>query len=97
MKYIARPIEVEAFAIQGILAAVQTPRGGTGVELVLENGEHVRPTPEMTSRMMPRIGDYWVIQPDGYIYLNPKEVFEQKYAPKNAADIGASTSSPTTA
>ena len=26
-----------------------------------------------------RQGDYWVIQPDSYVYLNPKDVFERKY------------------
>lgn len=23
--------------------------------------------------------DYWVIQSDGYVYLNPAKVFERKY------------------
>jgi hypothetical protein len=45
----------------------------------LENGENVVATSEMTARYKPVAGDYWVIQSDGYIYLNPKEFFERKY------------------
>ena len=88
MRYIARPVEVEAHKITDIRAVVDlTPAQKsalgthTGIALVLENGEIVQATPEMTARMAPKIGDYWVIQQDGYIYLNPKEVFERKYAP----------------
>lgn len=32
-----------------------------------------------TARMYPEIGDYVVIQPDGYVYINPKKVFEDKF------------------
>ncbi len=34
----------------------------------------------MIARMTPQVGDYLVIQEDGYEYLNPKEVFERKYS-----------------
>ncbi len=33
----------------------------------------------MNARMYPQIGDYVVVQPDGYTYLNPKKVFEEKF------------------
>lgn len=33
----------------------------------------------MTARFYPSVGDYVVIQPDGYVYLNPKQVFEDKF------------------
>lgn len=33
----------------------------------------------MTARYYPSVGDYVVIQPDGYVYLNPKKVFEDKF------------------
>ena len=33
----------------------------------------------MTARLYPSVGDYVVIQPDGYVYLNPKKVFEDKF------------------
>jgi hypothetical protein len=36
----------------------------------------------MMARFKPQPGEYWVRQADGYIYLNPKEVFERKYSPK---------------
>lgn len=44
----------------------------------------------MISRFIPQAADYWVIQEDGYVYLNPKDVFERKYSklPENGgADV----------
>lgn len=38
-------------------------------------------TEEMRARIEPQPGDYMVVQADGYAYLNPKDVFERKYAP----------------
>ena len=72
MKYVANPVIVDAYKIKEI----SKYRG-----LHLENGEYVTATKEMISRIAPKVGDYWVIQEDGYIYLNPKEVFERKYSP----------------
>lgn len=40
-------------------------------------------TAGMLARMNPNVGDYWVIQEDGYVYLNPREVFRRKYSPIN--------------
>lgn len=51
-----------------------------GLGLQLEDGQIVVATPDMTSRMTPVVGDYWVVQSDGYAYLNPKNVFERKYS-----------------
>jgi hypothetical protein len=78
VKYRANPVEVDAFVI------TQTeyyPDKDPDFILTPDNGVVVRATPEMTSRMKPMPGDYWVIQSDYYIYLNPKEVFERKYSP----------------
>jgi hypothetical protein len=47
--------------------------------LVLQDGKEVVADRGMISRYIPSEGDYWVKQSDGYIYLNPKEVFERKY------------------
>lgn len=77
MRYIANPVEVEAHAIK----TIGTYGTDHSVRLELSNGEWVTATAEMTSRMTPFVGDYWVIQSDGYVYLNPKEVFERKYRP----------------
>lgn len=77
-KYIAQPVVVDAFVITHVEEVVHTPRR-VGIPLRLEDGNHVIASPEMTSRMTPKVGDYWVIQTDGYIYLNPKDVFERKY------------------
>ena len=78
MKFKARPVIVEAFKI--LFTGLKKKDGN--VPLTLENGEHVEATPEMLCRMPDktvRQGDYWVIQPDSYVYLNPKDVFERKY------------------
>lgn len=34
---------------------------------------------EMTARMIPQVGDYYVKEEVGYCYFNPKAVFERKY------------------
>jgi hypothetical protein len=82
MKYIANPIEVDAHKI----VSIGVHEGG--IHFALENGQNVTPTPEMRSRMEPKVGDYWVIQSDGYIYLNQKDVFERKYAPVTTSGMG---------
>lgn len=75
MKFIANPVEVDAFTITEIYSGA--PDGY--INLCLDNGDTVQANPEMLARMVPRVGDYWVIQSDGYVYLNPKEVFQRKY------------------
>ncbi len=83
MRYVANPVEVEAHKIVKVDLAHPRPDGS--IPLELENGLTVFATPEMCSRMTPVVGDYWVIQvADGYIYLNPKAVFERKYMPHSA-------------
>ena len=81
MKYVANPIEVDAFRITHVLE-----EGLDGVVLRLEDGRQVTADSDMTARMTPVPGDYWVVQSDGYSYLNPKEVFERKYRPKESTD-----------
>jgi hypothetical protein len=79
MKYIANPVVVDAFQIIGLDDCVGMRE--TPVDVLLEDGRTVEADPEMLARMTPQIGDYWVVQSDGYTYLNPKEVFERKYSP----------------
>ena len=75
MKYVANPVIVDAFKI-------------TRVKTDEYNVYHVKtedevwrtPTNEMMSRFKPTIDDYWVIQEDGYEYLNPADVFLRKYS-----------------
>ena len=81
MKYIANPVEVDAVKIT---AYGQIQEDGS-LHLALENGENFTATKEMMSRMLPQPGDYVVTQSDGYIYLNPKDVFERKYHPAATA------------
>jgi len=76
MKYIANPVVVDAFKIK-----YMQPKFDGGIPLILDNDIQVIATNEMISRMIPCVGDYWVIQSDGYTYLNPAEVFERKYSP----------------
>lgn len=77
MKYIANPVEVNAFKI--VKVGPIADQGGNFRILELEDGKLVQADPAMMSRYTPTEGDYWVVQADGYIYLNPKEVFERKY------------------
>ncbi len=84
MKYIAKPVTVKAYKI--IHVDTINENGETHLIIyepnILNQNEtriHKYATKEMTARMTPKIDDYWVIQEDGYEYLNPKEVFERKY------------------
>lgn len=90
MTYIANSVLVEAAAIKRIdekdptsgkfLVHVENTNGGTTPITV---------TPEMASRIRNlKIGDYVVIQSDGYVYLNPKDVFERKYRSTAAMTFG---------
>lgn len=96
MKYIANPVEVDAFEIKEVLRAQQVKAGnyspGDTMETkdsvppeffcVLDDGSRRHATPGMCSRMTPKEGDFWVVQSDGYEYLNPREVFLRKYRAK---------------
>jgi hypothetical protein len=75
MKYIANPVEVDA----EIIILCGCVRSDGSMPLVLQDGKEVVADRGMISRYIPSEGDYWVKQSDGYIYLNPKEVFERKY------------------
>ena len=82
-KYVANPVEVEAWPIKKIIPPSQYLRTVGDTSLILDDpsNEHhaVVATPEMLARMTPVVGDYYVVQSDGYVYLNPKAVFERKY------------------
>lgn len=79
MKYVANPVEADAFVIMEVFP--EQDQGDHSRVLRLDNGELVSADKHMMSRMTPAVGDYWVIQSDGYVYLNPKDVFERKYSP----------------
>lgn len=76
MKYTANPVEVDAH----IILSVGPILADGSMHLALQNGENVTADKGMISRLIPQSGDYWVIQSDGYVYLNPKDVFERKYS-----------------
>ncbi len=79
MKYKANPVIVDAFKIISVQVVPDAdpplPR-----RVATDDGENRIATPEMQSRYIPVKGDYWVVQEDGYEYLNPKAVFERKYS-----------------
>ena len=77
MKYVANPVIVDAFKITEILQKMSS----SVLVLKLENGNEVVADSDMTARYTPVGGDYWVIQSDGYEYINPAHVFERKYSP----------------
>ncbi len=75
MKYQANPVIVDAFKI----TTISDLREDGSVRIELEDGAVKRASAEMLARFMPGVGDYWVVQEDDYVYLNPREVFERKY------------------
>lgn len=83
MKYRANPVEVDAYQI----TKVEDGSCDGTLQLGLANGQTVRADAAMLARMVPQVGDYWVVQADGYTYLNPKAVFERKYTPLPAQPL----------
>jgi hypothetical protein len=82
MKYQANPVIVDAFKIVAFDKKEKDfPEDNSNSTVTLEDGQIITLDDVMMSRFVPGIGDYYVIQADGYPYLNPKEVFEKKYAP----------------
>lgn len=73
--HIARPIGVSASIILNI-----EPLASSGAMLLLDDTRNYYAKAEMLARYTPIPGDYLVRQDDGYEYVNPKDVFERKYA-----------------
>ncbi len=77
MIYRANPVEVQAHIIIGVC-----PIASDGsIHVITEDGTSRIASRHMIARYIPSSGDYWVIQRDGYEYVNPKDVFERKYSP----------------
>lgn len=74
--HIANPVRVNA---QRIAKVVNNPSGTIQLDLEGKPKPYV-PSSGMLARYTPAAGDYLVTQEDGYEYLNPKDVFERKYA-----------------
>jgi hypothetical protein len=75
VKYRANPVEVDAYVIKTVRPWAD------GMLLRLENGKDIVAHADIVARYTPVPGDYWVIQEDGYAYVNPKDVFVRKYSP----------------
>ena len=80
-KYLANPIIVDAFKIIGIGQLTNKGEQHLLLDDGTDGGKEYVAKPELLSRIAVKVGDYLVTQEDGYIYLNPKDVFERKYAP----------------
>lgn len=76
--YVANPVEVVA----GKITHVGEAEPDESRHLLLEDNSVVVASGPMLARMLPSVGDYWIMQADGYEYLNPKDVFERKYSLK---------------
>lgn len=74
--HIANPVRVEAHVVKSFRVYDSDGNG----EVVLEDGSSVDVTAGMLARYAPKQGDYIVTQEDGYVYVNPKDVFERKYS-----------------
>lgn len=83
MKYYAQPVIVDA----DVIISIGMTKDDGSLELNLREGGEVVATPGMVARYIPKEGDYYVTQEDGYIYINPKSVFERKYAPINGVKV----------
>ena len=82
MKYVANPVIVEAKQIVSFNKKEKDfPEDESGSTVTLDDGSTAPVEDGMLSRYEPVPGDYYVIQSDGYVYLNPKDVFERKYSP----------------
>jgi hypothetical protein len=90
MKYQANPVIVDAYKITNV-GPVDDHDGSRWIDtLEGDIATGFLATREMTSRITPQVGDYVVVQSDGYTYLNPKDVFERKYSPTAFGAIAGS-------
>lgn len=78
MKYLAKPVAVKALKIAAVDITLKNKKPFEAA-LTLEDGQVFTAHQAMMARYTPVEGDYVVWQEDGYVYLNPKEVFERKY------------------
>ena len=75
MRYIANPVVVDAVQI----TFVGDEHNGERILSIGDGTNNFVATAPMLARMTPQVGDYVVTQEHGYVYLNPKDVFERKY------------------
>lgn len=76
--HVANPVRVSAKRI----ANVDHRLDGTGlIDIMFDDESQTILTDKMVARYVPVVGDYFVIQEDGYGYVNPKDVFEREIQP----------------
>lgn len=77
MKYIPNPVEVDAEEIVSVGPVLDDG----SMHLALRNGTNCTVDAGMLARFTPAAGDFVVTQADGYVYINPRDVFLRKYHP----------------
>lgn len=85
-KYVARPVEVEAYVITDTFSADD----GVNLNLVLDDGRIVRTEAGMLARYRPHAGDYYV-EKQGYASVEAKEEFENDFTKLAAVVAHAQT------
>jgi hypothetical protein len=88
VKYIANPVIVDAQVITQVTHKLDDPN----IHLGLDDGTVFVADASMTARYSPKPGDYVVKQEDGYVYLNPKDVFTRKYKAQVTNEVAAEAS-----
>jgi hypothetical protein len=74
--HVANPVRV----IAKVIANIDHRLDGSGlIDVEFEDDSKTVLNDAMIARYCPSVGDYVVTQEDGYVYVNPKEVFEHKY------------------
>lgn len=71
---------IKEVSAEAILSASLVDTGSEYVaKFVLANGKTYQCKPSIFTRYAPKEGDYLVIYQNGYVSVNPKEVFEDGY------------------
>lgn len=86
-QYVANPVIVDA-------AVIEDTRHEGGFPEVKIDGAWMKLPEGADARYQPKVGDYYVVQEDGYVYVNPKQVFERKYRKAALPPTGISTLPP---
>lgn len=80
-KYVANPVEIEAYEIMSVSPACDNGRVGKPWTVYVQERGWIALDGHMDNRE-PRVGDYLIFRSAEDIYVCPKEVFEEKYSPK---------------
>lgn len=85
MKFTSKPVEVDANQISGI-GAIEAD-GSQTLQIVIDNKDEngdtqfaeVFANASLVANHKPTIGDFWIVQPDGEIYILSKSHFFERF------------------